>query len=74
VGSPHLQIPQEPSLQYLHGGLLRYMKMRREQIEMHLDIYSYLMLSSEVLTVQALFADVAESKGAFSTGLDTSFE
>jgi hypothetical protein len=74
VGSPHLQIPQEPSLQYLHGGLLRYMKMRREQVEMHLDIYSYAMLFSEVFTVQVPFANIAESKGTFSTGVDTSFE
>jgi hypothetical protein len=53
--------------------LLRYMKMRREQIEMHLDIYSCAMLSSEVSTVQAPCADIAKSKGAFSTRLDTSF-
>jgi hypothetical protein len=49
------------------------MKMRREQIEMHLDIYCYAMLSSEVFTVQVPFANIAESKGKFSTGVDTSF-
>lgn len=27
--SPHLHIPQEPSVQVLQGGLLRYLKMRR---------------------------------------------
>jgi len=46
--------------------------MRREQIEMHLNIYSYAMLSSVVFTVQAPFANRAESKGTFST-VDTSF-
>jgi hypothetical protein len=49
------------------------MKMRREQIEMQWDIYCYEMLSSEVFTVQVPFANISESKGTFSAGVDTSF-
>jgi hypothetical protein len=45
--------------------------MWREQIEMHLDVYSYAMLSSEVFTVQAPFANIAVSKVTLCTGKDT---